>query len=361
MTGRWADTVRGCLLGGAVGDALGADIEFDSWDEIRRRFGDRGVTGYPGGVGHVTDDTQMTLFTAEGLIRAHHAARLGGAANAVEVLHASYRRWLVTQQHHPDEVFLGTVGAVDVQLRSGWLVTRRELWRPRSPGLTCIGALSAGVMGRPGHPINDSKGCGGVMRVAPIGLVASEPFALGVAAAAITHTHPTGFLAAGVLARVVAGLAAGSEPLDAIGAAAMELRFWPEHEETLAAVRSAVELAARHPVPDPARVAELGGGWVAEEALAIALYCTLCATSFRHGVLAAVNHSGDSDSTGAIAGNLLGLRFGVEGIPAEWVQHLAERDVVECVADDLALAFPRGDDEEPPWSADALAERYPAG
>jgi ADP-ribosylglycohydrolase len=64
-----AGRIRGCLLGGAVGDALGAPIEFASWREIRSRHGDRGVTGVLA-PGHFTDDTQMTLFTCEGLIAA---------------------------------------------------------------------------------------------------------------------------------------------------------------------------------------------------------------------------------------------------------------------------------------------------
>ena len=69
------DRILGCLLGGAVGDALGASVEFISWPEIERRFGPGGIQAYApayGGLGRITDDTQMTLFTAEGLIRAQH-------------------------------------------------------------------------------------------------------------------------------------------------------------------------------------------------------------------------------------------------------------------------------------------------
>ena len=72
---------RGCLLGGAVGDALGAPIEFMGLEEIRSRFGPRGVTDLTDGVwpaGSITDDTQMTLFTAEGLLRAQVRGALKG-------------------------------------------------------------------------------------------------------------------------------------------------------------------------------------------------------------------------------------------------------------------------------------------
>jgi len=65
--------IRGCLLGGAVGDALGWPVEFMKIDEIRRRYGPDGIREYdpsaPGGLGAITDDTQMTLFTAEGILR----------------------------------------------------------------------------------------------------------------------------------------------------------------------------------------------------------------------------------------------------------------------------------------------------
>ena len=93
----------GCLLGGAVGDALGAPVEFLSMEEIRRRYGDAGITGYVefwSGQGAFTDDTQMTLFTAEGLALAGERARGGGprALSAlVESVHRAYLRWLLTQ------------------------------------------------------------------------------------------------------------------------------------------------------------------------------------------------------------------------------------------------------------------------
>ncbi len=80
-----------------MGDALGAPIEFWSLSEIRSRFGPGGVTGYVGGSGAVTDDTQMALFTAEGLIRASVQQRPGGAADRNDMVHQAYLRWLHTQ------------------------------------------------------------------------------------------------------------------------------------------------------------------------------------------------------------------------------------------------------------------------
>ena len=80
----------------------------------------------------------------------------------------------------------------------------------------------------------------------------------------------------------------------------------------------------------------MGEGWVAEEALAIGIYCALhYQKDFRQGVLAAVNISGDSDSTGAIAGNILGLLNGEGALPENWCRNLREYAIVSQAADDL--------------------------
>ena len=190
------------------------------------------------------------------------------------------------------------------------------------------------------------------MRVAPIGLVAEDPFKLGMAAAAITHTHPSGYLAAGAFAHIIAGLYAGADLPSAIDEALQILAGWPGHEETSDAIRAAVAKAGDGPAT-PERVERLGEGWVAEEALAISLYCALTATDFRSGVLTAVNHGGDSDSTGAITGNLLGTMWGEEAIPPEWLYELEGRSLIVGVADDLAAAFvdgaPVDTGKYPPW------------
>ena len=81
--------------------------------------------------------------------------------------------------------------------------------------------------------------------------------------------------------------------------------------------RRAVELA-KSAVPDADAIPQLGEGWTAEEAWAISLYCTLRhIDSMRDAIVAAVNHDGDSDSTGAITGNIMGAIYGYEAITRE--------------------------------------------
>jgi ADP-ribosylglycohydrolase len=329
----FGDAVAGCLLGGAVGDALGAVVEFDSLDDIRRRYGPAGLVDFPNGGGRITDDTQMTLFTAEGLMRARRRLDARRIDHATDQLWAAYRRWLATQGEGRD----GDDGGTDDG--GGGLVEEPVLRHRRAPGHTCLSALVGNEPGCVDLPVNNSKGCGGVMRVAPVGLAARRPSGLGIASAALTHGHPSGYLAAGAAADVVARLRAGEGLRPAVEAAAEAVSTWPGHEETTAALAGALSLAGEEPVPTPEAVATLGQGWVAEEALAIAVYCALTGGTFEAAVRAAVNHSGDSDSTGAITGNLLGAAGGRSVVPEDWIAALSERAVVEGVAGAFAACF----------------------
>jgi len=318
---------RGCLLGGALGDALGAPIEFDSLAELREVHGPGGVTGLVGP--ELTDDTQMTLFTAEALVRARG---LGPEALAREGWHA-YLRWLSTQG---ERVPAGPGAPMD-----GWLLGVAGLHARRAPGRTCLAALRSGRMGTPARPINDSKGCGTVMRVAPIGLALppDEAFRAGCDLSAITHGHPTGWLAGGAMAELVSRVARGEPLRAATGEVLRRLRPIPEGAGTVAALAAALALADRGAAPGPEALETLGGGWVAEEALAIGLCAALVAADVAHGLCLAVNHSGDSDSTGAIAGNLLGAALGEGALPAAWLARLELREVVERAADELCAAY----------------------
>lgn len=345
----------GCLLAGAAGDALGAAVEFDTWDDIQRRCGPAGVTGYLPAYGvaaPITDDTQLTLFTAEGLIRGMQRSREQGICDAVGVLRRSYLRWLHTQGEAPgdDEEGFGADAAT-----SGWLVHVPELLHQRAPGSTCLAALRSGRRGDPHRPLNGSKGCGGVMRVAPCGVLGEQAFEYGVDAAALTHGHPTGQLAAGAFAEMVRRLLEGADLPHAVTLAVARTALEPEGAETVAALRDAVAaaLASTGRRPGALELGRLGAGWVAEEALAIGVLAALTAPDLRTGLLTAVNHSGDSDSTGSICGNLLGAAWGAEEIPDDLLDPLEARGIVEQVANDLADAFiderPLDRDRYPGW------------
>jgi len=301
MSRRTIEHFRACILGGAIGDAMGAPIEFMSIDQIRSTFGHHGLTGYSeayGRLGAFTDDTQMTLFTTEGMILSKVRQEYQGYDGMVSSVYHALLRWLYTQETDFQGSLIknhGTCSIVD-----GVLTGYKELFSLRAPGNSCLSALKSGEMGTMDNPINNSNGCGGVMRMAPVGLAckdAENAFQIGCECAAITHGHPTGYLAAGTLAALVSRIISGESLADAIDDSIQILKTKKNNEETLEAVINAIEMVEKS-TPGPDVIETLGAGWVAEEVLAISIYCALVAgDDFKKGVLLSVNHSGDSDST----------------------------------------------------------------
>jgi ADP-ribosylglycohydrolase len=336
--------VRGCLLGGAIGDALGGPVEFTDGRTIVAAHPDRvrqfvaGGPGWPAGT--ITDDTQMTLFTVEGLIRAGVRTDRG-IGFTVAVVHHAYDRWLDTQ------LLPGPSGQ-----RDGWLQAEQWLYVRRAPGNTCLSALTTARQGGDkisqfgGQADNNSKGCGGVMRVAPFGLLPKMStewaFQSAADAAGYTHGHVTGKLASGALAAIINEVNQGADLNAALDTTQALLAQQPGHEETSNALARARELASGDLGRGPVTVELLGGGWIAEEALAIGVYCALAypePDQFLDALALAVTHSGDSDSTGAICGNLLGVLHGETALPAALVFGVEGRGTILQLADDFVLEF----------------------
>jgi ADP-ribosyl-[dinitrogen reductase] hydrolase len=343
MNWRTIEYFKGCLLGGAIGDAMGAPIEFMSMDRIRATFGHQGLTSYSeayGRLGAFTDDTQMTLFTAEGLILSKVRQEYQGNDGMVSSVYHALLRWLYTQEMDLHGNLIknhGTCSIVD-----GVLIGYKELFSSRAPGNSCLSALESGKMGTMDNPINNSKGCGGVMRIAPVGLACKDTqkaFQIGCECAAITHGHPTGYLVAGTLAALISMIISGDSLKDAIDESTRILKTKKNSKETLAAIDKAVEMVNKS-TPGPGVIEDIGAGWVAEEALVISIYCALVAgDDFKKGVLLSVNHSGDSDSTGSITGNILGALYGVDIIPENWLIDLELHDFIGEIAGDLFDQF----------------------
>jgi ADP-ribosylglycohydrolase len=345
---------RGCLLAGAVGDALGAPVEFMSLDEIAGRYGPDGPLDLEAGpypAGSFTDDTQMTLFVAEGLIRTLNRRRTGSSTPDLSIMLNAHWRWLKTQGLWP-------AADVDPATLTSWLTEVPGLDEHRAPGTTCVGSLQSGELATLANPRKDSKGCGGVMRIAPVGLAwPDDPFHFGCEVAALTHGHPSGQLASGCLARIIHEIVGGADLDTAVERAMAELARHPGHEETLRALERAEAFAAMGE-GKPEEVQALGGGWVAEEALAISVFCAEVAPDLESALRLAVAHSGDSDSTGCITGHILGALHGIEAVPERWLDQLELRDVVDTVARDLYSAAhdPEALDAEGAYDLD----RYPA-
>jgi len=322
------DKIIGCLLGGAVGDALGYQIEFT------RNIKEKQITRF-NGKGIISDDTQMTLFTANALIwRETRASLRGMAMNYVDSIYLSYKDWLGTQiqQRRDDNI--------------SWLMNVPELNVSRTPGNTCISSLLSGKKGTILSPLNDSKGCGGVMRVAPIGIYIKNTLISGKTAAeasAITHGHPLGIMPSYVLATMINLIIYKDknirESLELSIKYLLEEYNIFDKDNTkifIDLINKAIDLSSSN-LSDIEAIYQLGEGWVAEEALAIAIYsCLKYSNNFEDAVVCAVNHDGDSDSTGAITGNIMGALLGKVSIPNYYLDDLELKDVIEEIALDLS-------------------------
>lgn len=335
---------RGCLIGGALGDSLGWPVEFMTLEDIRAQYGNNGINSLVigrKGRAEITDDTQMTLFTAEGLLRAETRGYNKGVSDVINCVYNAYLRWLYTQGDNMRE---------DIDyIYDGYLIKQKELYVKRAPGLTCLTALRNGVIGTVDDPINESKGCGGIMRVAPVGLFYRPRFAFrkGMDCAAITHGHALGYISAGALAYIISNIIYGMDIRQAISDTINELYRYDESMTIPNLLNKAVSLADSKK-SDEACMSELGKGWIAEEALAVSVFCALrYKDNFEEGIIAAVNHDGDSDSTGSITGNILGAYLGVHKLPRKWCCKLELLDVITQIADDLLIGY---SDEGEWWS-----------
>jgi len=172
------------------------------------------------------------------------------------------------------------------------------------------------------------------MRAAPAGLVtddAIQAYRLGCDLAALTHGHPTGWIAAGAFAAIVCELAQGVDPAAAVQTGLLLAKGEEGGDEVAQALGAAIS-TSKQPELSVTEIEKLGAGWTAEEALAISIACFLTDLTPQEQLLLAVNHSGDSDSTGSILGNLIGVSRGLSAIPKQWCRDLEMIGVIRSVA-----------------------------
>ena len=345
------DKIRGSLVGGAVGDALGYPVEFIlEYEKIQARYGADGIREFdtshwwiksPATVSQdkawISDDTQMTLYTACGI--------LGGSKSYQGILQNikdAYIEWMLIYQYHKYNVR---------GFHQCWITDLPQMRERRAPGHTCLGSLDTIYKGY--EVYNDSRGCGGVMRIAPIPLYAlchgnlniEESDRLAAETAYITHHHPLACIPAAFMAHIIYRLAEDEFPtpekfkgyiieaLDALD------RYYPKENEYRTDFRNRIEYAiflAETDGNDVICIEQIGQGWIGDEAVAIATYCTYkYFNDFDKALIAAVNHKGDSDSVGAVTGNILGAAVGYDAIPQHFKDKLELHDVILHIADDL--------------------------
>lgn len=343
------DKVKGALIGGAIGDALGYPVEFvNSYEEIVKKYGADGLTEYDKSYPWLdecfrfkdalfSDDTQMALYTMEGLLESE---KKGSPLD--ESVQDAYLIWM------------GLQTGVSVQHKYDSRLSKiKELNQRRAPGATCIEALEAIHQGIPVS--NSSKGCGGVMRIAPVGIFGAchgwtltETASSAGRIAQITHQHPLSTYASALLAVIVqqclCSESIGRDQFISIVEKSMKIvtdvygESAPELKQLKDIIDKAITISDSS-LPDWYMIeTKLGGGWVAEETVAIAIFCVLRHIGdFEACVVSAVNHGGDSDSTGAVAGNIIGAILGYTDIPAKYTETLQLHNLMISMANDLTL------------------------
>lgn len=349
------DKIRGSLFAGAVGDALGYAVEFKQENYIFSKYGKDGITSYEyrNGKAIISDDTQMTLFTANGILADSAGDPYSNARNGIEL---AYFDWLTTQYYNFKE-------SRKIQKHISWLFDVPGLFSPRAPGNTCLNALEYRISHEKvedfiADKINNSCGCGGIMRVAPVGLKHPDAPIENIVteaaeSAAITHSHPLGYLPAAVLADIVHRIVFPKEELslkEIVLKAKNDLcEVFPD-EEGLDYLCEQIDLAislSENDKTDLENIHELGQGWVAQETLTIALYCCLkYQNDISKAIIVSVNHKGDSDSTGAVTGNILGALTGYDAIEEKWKKDLELSDLILEIADDMYILCTGQQNEE---------------
>jgi len=349
------DRSKAVIYGLACGDALGAPTEFMGMEGIRRRFGQAGIRNLVQTNGRFTDDTCMTIAIAEGLLDA--AASIKHERAAAELLGHPVCTADMADPHF--------VMPVVVKHLIRWL---RSDQSGRAPGNTCMGGcrnLENGAHWLESG-IKHSKGCGGVMRTAPVGLVYDEPetiMEIAKAQAICTHGHPSAWQAAQLGALAVHMLARGKVTGGDITAEfllpdLMETCGWElgEYDPKLLSLLDRVPRALKATLAGeitPERVMvnygahdlALGESWHGDEALASSLYCFLLAHARGEGYVETVRYGantvGDSDSIGCISGAFAGAYWGLggqKGVPADWIERIEDSSYLANLAERLVEA-----------------------
>lgn len=362
---RVKDCIRGSLMAGAAGDALGYPVEFMSKNAILARYGDKGITEFKldsDGNALVSDDTQMTLFTANGMLMGLTRGYMRGiGGDPKDYVDGAYIDWYYTQ----------TVNKKSERddFHYTWLRDLPELAHRRAPGITCLNACESLLAHRDVE--NDSKGCGGIMRVAPMGLFDASfkesggsgfyyktvyLAEAGAHIARVTHLHPLGYLPAALMTLLLSRIVpltpdeVKESIIDIIndGLDVMMNMYgndYAKYKEYLRTLTLKAVNLAHSNISDIQAIMQLGEGWTAEEAWAISLYCVIRhIDNMKEAIIAAVNHDGDSDSTGSITGNIMGAIYGYEAIKRErlfcpygkkFEDTIELHNIILAIADDL--------------------------
>ena len=344
--------IRGCLLGLAVGDALGYTVDSKSLEEIRDDYGPNGLLGYDlvNGYADVTSYTQIAAFSANGLLLGLTRGQLQGKmAPLARYVALALREWS-RSQHYCDQ-----------EKNFCWLSAVPEVKRKRCMDTWILSILARTRLGTPEEPVSRSDHPSALTAAVPVALLSpqlslpqEELDRLGAEVLALTH-GPEAFLCGAVLTHALSAIVRdpeiSMEPLLQQTMDAIQLQFgreYPQITELWELLQHARALASSPDIP-PAEAMERLGCRTAPEVLAGALYaCLLSRGDFDTAMITAVNHSGRSAAVGAVTGALLGACLGYEALPEFYLESLEPAEYLSELAEDLCQGCPTGglfDDE----------------
>ncbi len=331
---------QGCVLGLAVGDAMGAGVDSRTLAQIREDYGPDGLLGYDlaNGFAEVSSYTQVTAFALNGLLVG--LAKGNQKGPFLPSVSMALKEW-ARSQYFPRET----------ESRSCWLCHESHMRRRRAMDARTLDALTRDVTGTPEKPANSSSGAGTLPAAVAAGLLfdprrmeAGEVGRLGAEIVALTHGAPGAFLSGAVLAYAVAGILQDREStlevqfLNAADAVATQFASFPEAAVLQKKLKAAV--AAAKIGTDACEKMERLGCVEAEDVLAGAMFAALASgEDFDRAMIIAINHSGKSAAVGALTGALLGARLGVEALPGFYLDCLDAGPVLrELTADFVSCA-----------------------
>jgi len=337
---------RGCLLGMAVGDAMGNTVDNRSWQEIREDYGPNGLLGYDlvNGYADVTSYTQLAAFTCNGLLFGLTRGQMTGKmAPFIKYIALSSYEWAAMQRawDRPNRTYC-------------WLGRKEALCRRHCMDTRMVETLNRKNLGTLETPTNNYTGPYSLTTAIGVGLFfhqdrmdQQEIDRLGAEAVALTHGGPTAFLTGAVLTHIISKLLRKPNvPLKKVAmeaAEAMKDQFGHQYSQSFeiaTAIRHAITYAESHGVR-PSEIMERIGCDNAAQVLAGAIYtCLVCGDDFDRAMIVAVNHSGRSAAVGAIVGAILGIRLGEEALPEFYVECLEPAEVLVELADDLYTGCP---------------------
>lgn len=333
---------QGCMLGLAVGDAMGAGVDDRSLDEICADYGPDGLLGYDlvNGFAEVSSYTQVAAFAINGLLVSMARGQLRGPF--MPGITQALKEW-ARSQYFPRET----------DKRTCWLCHETHMRRRRIMDSRTLDALTRDVLGTPEKPSNNANGSGTLPAAVTAGLLFSpermEPGdvgRLGAEIVALTHGDRLTFLSGAVLAYIIAGIVQDRESdlesqfTNAAEAVAAQFAAFPEAAELETRVKRAVNVA-KTGTQEPVEVLEKLGCMDAVEVLCGALYaCLVTQEDFDRAMIVSINHSGKSAAVGAVAGAILGAHLGVEALPEFYLDCLDAGAVVRELTTDLFSCSP---------------------